>query len=138
MEGQETGLTIDISLIYNQLIRMIREAESIRKEWISYMKCFCEESEEYDSMDYQYPILIDWSTEEIVDVIAFFECIEKAYEKGINRSGLMDAYRRFKEIVPSKAEEKKICNEFEEVSGYSSYRVVKKAKDSEDVLTIKM
>ncbi|MCM3652799.1 UPF0223 family protein [Metabacillus litoralis] len=89
-------------------------------------------------MDYQYPILIDWSTEETVDVIAFFECIEKAYEKGINRSRLMDAYRRFKEIVPSKAEEKKICNEFEEVSGYSSYRVVKKAKDSEDVLTIKM
>ena len=117
---------------------MIREAKSIRKEWIEYMECFCEESEEYDSMDYQYPILIDWSTEETVDVIAFFECIEKAYEKGIDRSELMDAYRRFKEIVPSKAEEKKICNEFEEVSGYSSYRVVKKAKDSEDVLTIKM
>lgn len=83
-------------------------------------------------MDYQYPISLDWNTEEIVDVIHFFECVEKAYEKGIERKQLMDAYRRFKEIVPSKAEEKTICQEFEEVSGYSSYRVVKSAKDSSE------
>jgi len=83
-------------------------------------------------MDYQYPISLDWSTEEIVDVIKFFECIEKAYEKGIERSFLMAAYRRFKEIVPSKSEEKTICNEFEEVSGYSAYKVVKIAKNSEE------
>lgn len=88
-------------------------------------------------MDYQYPISLDWSTDEIVDVIKFFECIEKAYEKGIERSVLMAAYRRFKEIVPSKAEEKTICNEFEEVSGYMAYKVVKKAKDS-DEFSIKM
>jgi uncharacterized protein YktA (UPF0223 family) len=89
-------------------------------------------------MDYQYPISLDWSTDETVSVITFFECIEKAYEKGIDRSRLMTAYRRFKEIIPSKAEEKKICNEFEEVSGYSSYRVLKKAKDSEEIQLIKM
>ncbi|MBU7591962.1 UPF0223 family protein [Metabacillus halosaccharovorans] len=83
-------------------------------------------------MDYQYPISLDWSTEEIVDVIKFFECIEKAYEKGIERNELLTVYRRFKEIVPSKAEEKTICNEFEEVSGYSSYRIIKKAKDSNE------
>ncbi len=83
-------------------------------------------------MDYQYPISLDWSTEEIVDVIKFFECIEKAFEQGIDRTDMVNAYRRFKEIVPSKAEEKTICNEFEEVSGYSSYKVVKKAKDSHE------
>ncbi|MCV9887505.1 UPF0223 family protein [Metabacillus halosaccharovorans] len=83
-------------------------------------------------MDYQYPISLDWSTEEIVDVIKFFECIEKVYEKGIERNELLTVYRRFKEIVPSKAEEKTICNEFEEVSGYSSYKVIKKAKDSKE------
>ena len=27
--------------------------------------------------------LLDWSTEEIVDVVQFFEAIEKAYENGI-------------------------------------------------------
>ncbi|GIN91515.1 UPF0223 protein YktA [Siminovitchia terrae] len=79
-------------------------------------------------MDYQYPISQHWSTEEIVDVIRFFQSIEKAYEKGIERSVLMQAYRRFKEIVPGKADEKNICNEFEEVSGYSAYKVVQKMK----------
>ncbi|MBM7654128.1 UPF0223 family protein [Neobacillus cucumis] len=81
-------------------------------------------------MEYQYPIDYSWSTEEIVDVIKFFEAIEKAYEKGIERDEVMNAYRRFKEIVPSKAEEKTLCGEFEEQSGYSSYRTIKKAKDS--------
>jgi uncharacterized protein YktA (UPF0223 family) len=81
-------------------------------------------------MEYQYPIDYNWSTEEIVDVIKFFEAIEKAYEKGIERDEVMNIYRRFKEIVPSIAEEKKICGEFEEVSGYSSYRTIKKAKEA--------
>jgi len=79
-------------------------------------------------MEYQYPIDIDWSTEEIVDVIAFFEAVEQAYEKGIERDLFMARYRRFKEIVPSIAGEKTICKEFEEESGYSSYQVIKAAK----------
>ena len=81
-------------------------------------------------MEYQYPIDYNWSTEEIVDVIKFFEAIEKAYEKGIARDEVMSIYRRFKEIVPSIAEEKKVCGEFEEISGYSSYRTIKKAKEA--------
>lgn len=81
-------------------------------------------------MEYQYPIDYQWSTDEIVDVIKFYEAIEKAYEKGIDRDELMNSYRRFKEIVPSKAEEKTICGEFEEISGYSSYRTIKKAKEA--------
>jgi uncharacterized protein YktA (UPF0223 family) len=99
---------------------------------------YLNERMENSRMDYQYPISLDWSTEETVDVIKFFESIEKAYEKGIERTELLSAYRRFKEIVPSKAEEKTICNEFEEVSGYSSYRVIKKAKDIEEKQTVKM
>ncbi|MEH7093238.1 UPF0223 family protein [Neobacillus vireti] len=81
-------------------------------------------------MEYQYPIDYSWSTEEIVDVIKFFESIERAYEKGIERDEVMMAYRRFKEIVPSKAQEKTLCGEFEEISGYSSYRTIKKAKEA--------
>ncbi|BCB03198.1 UPF0223 family protein [Bacillus sp. KH172YL63] len=80
-------------------------------------------------MEYQYPFDIDWSTEEVIDVIAFFEAVERAYEKSISRDDLMNRYKRFKEIVPGKAQEKTICNEFEESSGYSAYRVVKKMKD---------
>jgi uncharacterized protein YktA (UPF0223 family) len=81
-------------------------------------------------MEYQYPIDYHWTTDEIVDVIKFYEAIEKAYEKGIDRDELMNIYRRFKEIVPSKAQEKTICGEFEDISGYSSYRTIKKAKDA--------
>lgn len=89
-------------------------------------------------MDYQYPMQPDWSTTEIIDVIAFFQSIEKAYESGISREALMNAYRRFKEIVPSKAEEKNLCDDFEEMSGYSSYRAIKKGKESSDSDKIKM
>lgn len=89
-------------------------------------------------MDYQYPISYEWSTEEVVDVIRFFESVEKAYEKGIAKEQLMSAYKRFKEIVPSKSEEKQVCGEFEEMSGYSAYRVVQKAKASTDQTTVKM
>lgn len=89
-------------------------------------------------MEYQYPLAYDWSTEEIVDAIRFYEAVEQAYERGIKREALMGAYRRFKEIVPSKAEEKKLCGEFEEISAYSCYRVMQRAKDMEDAAVVKM
>ncbi|WP_018662954.1 UPF0223 family protein [Heyndrickxia acidiproducens] len=88
-------------------------------------------------MEYQYPISMDWSTEEIVDVIRFYEAVEKAYEKGVQRELLMDRYRRFKEIVPGKADERNYCSQFEEVSGYSPYRTVKKMKEEKNAV-IKM
>lgn len=89
-------------------------------------------------MEYQYPIDHDWSTEEIIDVIHFFETIEQAYEKGADRDKLLSGYNRFKEIVPSKAQEKTLCGEFEEVSGYSSYRVIKKAREANSGTIIRM
>ncbi|WP_409294512.1 UPF0223 family protein [Peribacillus sp. SCS-26] len=89
-------------------------------------------------MEYQYPIDYSWTTEETVDVIRFFECVEQAYEKGIQKERIMDQYRRFKQIVPGKADEKKLTGEFEEMSGYSSYRTIQKAKDAEPGTAIKM
>lgn len=81
-------------------------------------------------MEYQYPIDHTWTTDEIVDVIKFYESIEHAYEKGIDRDVILNVYRRFKEIVPSKSEEKTLCGEFEDISGYSSYRTIQKAKEA--------
>jgi uncharacterized protein YktA (UPF0223 family) len=89
-------------------------------------------------MEYQYPIDYTWSTDEIVDSIHFFECIEKAYENGIDRDVLLLAYRRFKEIVPGKAQEKTLFNEFEEVSGYASYQAVKAIKETSSGAKIKI
>ncbi|KAB7707920.1 hypothetical protein F9802_04180 [Bacillus aerolatus] len=89
-------------------------------------------------MEYSYPFSTGWSTEEVIDVVKFFEAIEMAYEKGIQKEELMNAYRRFKEIVPSKSEEKQLCNEFEEASKYSSYHAIQKMKAASPGEKIKM
>ncbi|MCZ8532926.1 UPF0223 family protein [Psychrobacillus psychrodurans] len=88
-------------------------------------------------MEYTYPFSLDWSTEEIVDVVQFFEAIEKAYENGIKREELMKRYRRFKEIVPSIAEEKTYFREFEKESGYVSFPIIKMVKEQSDGTIIK-
>lgn len=88
-------------------------------------------------MDYSYPLRGDWSTEEIITVTAFYMSVEKAYENGVKREEIMNTYREFKAVVPSKAEEKTLFKEFEEVSGYSSYHIVKAAREQEDGELIK-
>ncbi|WP_416145006.1 UPF0223 family protein [Planococcus koreensis] len=90
-------------------------------------------------MDYSYPFSIDWSTDEIIDVVAFFEGVEMAYEKGIKRQDLLARYRRFKEIVPSIAEEKTYFREFEEESGYASFPAIKdmKTKSDDEIIKVK-
>jgi len=89
-------------------------------------------------MEYQYPLDQAWSTEEIIDVIDYFQKIEKAYENGVERDEFLAAYRRFKEIVPGKAQERKICDEFEEVSGFSSYLTLKVVKEKKSGEKVKM
>lgn len=83
-------------------------------------------------MEYSYPLSTDWTTQEMVDVVHFFEAVEATYEKGIKREEFMKRYKRFKEIVPSQAEEKTICREFEAVSTYVPYKAVKLAKELAD------
>lgn len=83
-------------------------------------------------MEYQYPLDLDWSNEEMVDVIKFFNQIENYYEKTIIGAELMEQYKKFKQIVPGKAEEKQIFKEFEEKSGYNSYKVIQEVKKHPD------
>ncbi|MCM3742701.1 UPF0223 family protein [Sporosarcina luteola] len=83
-------------------------------------------------MDYNYPLSHHWTTEEIIDVVEFFQAVEKAYETQIARGEFMDAYKAFKKVVPSMAEEKTIFKEFEEASGFNSYRIVKMAKEGRE------
>lgn len=89
-------------------------------------------------MDFSYPISYDWSTDEIVDAIALYEAVELTYSKGMERDRLLSLYRRFKEIVPGKAQERNLANEYEELSGYSVYRTIKKAKDMQPGEQVKM
>ena len=88
-------------------------------------------------MEYSYPLRTDWKTEEIISVIAFYEIIEKAFEDGAKQEEIINAYREFKKVVPSKAEEKTLLKEFEEASGYSSYRIVTSAENAASGETIK-
>lgn len=83
-------------------------------------------------MEYNYPLRVDWSTEEIIEVTSFYTLIEKAYEESVKREEVIRAYRNFKKIVPSKAEEKTLFKEFEEASGYASYPIVREAQKAQD------
>lgn len=49
-------------------------------------------------------------------------------KKKVDAKQLLDSYKTYKTIVKSKAQEKQIDRDFQKVSGYSIYQVVKKAK----------
>ena len=83
------------------------------------------------SNNYQYPIDLDWTNEEITIVIKMWNGLEQAYESSINREELLNRYKAFKQVVPSKMAEKQLGNQFEKVSGYQLYGTIKKARNSE-------
>lgn len=83
------------------------------------------------SDNYNYPLDINWSTDEITSVLHFLNQVEKAYESKVDANQLLESYRVFKKIVTSKSQEKQIDREFEKSSGYSTYRAVQKAKEVE-------
>ena len=67
-------------------------------------------------MDYNYPLDYTWSTEDIIDVMSLYNAVEKAYEEGISKTDFLNAYRKFKNVVGTKSEEKQIDKEFQDVS----------------------
>lgn len=81
--------------------------------------------------EYQYPLDLDWSTDEMVAVTNMWTVVEKAYESGIEAAVFLSVYKQFKEVVKSIGEEKRLGNEFQRVSGYSLYRSVQQAKKQE-------
>lgn len=83
------------------------------------------------SMEYNYPLDYSWSTEEIIAVVTLYNAVEQAYEAGIHKEEFMKAYKGFKQVVDSKSEEKSLDKEFEKISGYSIYRIVKLAQDTD-------
>lgn len=83
-------------------------------------------------MNYFYPIEENWTTEEIIKVLHFFESVEKAYESQIKREDLLQAYRGFKHVVPSKSEEKRLFRQFKQASNYESYYPVQRARNSQE------
>lgn len=78
---------------------------------------------------YDYPLSPFWDTQDIIDVMALYNAVEKAYEEGISKDDFMKCYRRYIKVVDSKSEQKQIDAAFEKVSHYSIYQVFQKAKD---------
>lgn len=77
---------------------------------------------------YEYPLDYHWTHQEMTVVIKLWNAVEDAYEKGVEKTTFLEAYRAFKNIVPSKSEEKQLSRLFEERSGYSLYHVWKEAQ----------
>lgn len=82
-------------------------------------------------MGYHYPIDMNWSKDEVIDVVGFLATVEKAYESKVTRDEILNAYRKFKRIIPAKSEEKQILTRFQKESGYSGYHTIKAARESE-------
>ncbi|MFW3362716.1 UPF0223 family protein [Aerococcus viridans] len=83
------------------------------------------------SNNYQYPIDLDWTSEEMAIVVKMWNGLEQAYESSISREELLSRYKAFKQVVPSKMEEKQLGNSFEKISGYQLYGTIKKARNLE-------
>lgn len=88
------------------------------------------------SKEYSYPLELDWTTQEMIAVVEFYQMIEAVYEKGVDREQFMVKYRAFKEVVRSIAGEKTAFREFEEVSGYAAFPAVKAAKEGASIIRI--
>ena len=78
---------------------------------------------------YDYPLSPFWDTQDIIDVMALYNAVEKAYEEGISKDDFMKCYRQYIKVVDSKSEQKQIDAAFEKVSHYSIYQVFQKAND---------
>ncbi|GAK07372.1 UPF0223 family protein [Geomicrobium sp. JCM 19038] len=84
------------------------------------------------------PLSPDWSQEEIVAVANFFSVIEQVYDQGKQASEVLAAYKQFKSVVPSKSEEKKTFQEYDEQADTSTYSVIQKAKAVEPDEKVKL
>ncbi len=81
--------------------------------------------------NYDYPIELDWSHEEMAKVIGCWSVVEACYEGGIAKESFKKAYDAFKEVVPSIGQEKRLGQEFQKLSGYSLYACVQAYKKSD-------
>lgn len=86
----------------------------------------------------QLPVSMDWSKEEVIEVIHFFEAIDKAHTKGIKRSVLLNHYQQYKKVVPLKSEEKQHFKDYQEQTGQSPYHIIKFARENDDVKVVKI
>ena len=67
--------------------------------------------------EYQYPLDLDWTTDEMVIVMKMWEDLERANEKGINNEAFLKTYQQFKTVVKSIGEEKRLGRDLKNLTG---------------------
>ena len=85
--------------------------------------------------NYSYPLDLSWSAAEMTTVLSFFNQVEAYYESKVEVNQFLESYRAFKEVVPSKMQEKQLGRDFEKVSSYSLYQAVKGVQASASKFT---
>lgn len=81
--------------------------------------------------NFEYPLLPEWTTAEIIEMSAFYEAVEKLYTTGIKRADFLERYQKFCEIEPAKMTQKQLDKAFEKASGMSIYQAVKYAQQNQ-------
>ncbi|WP_290034183.1 UPF0223 family protein [Ligilactobacillus cholophilus] len=80
--------------------------------------------------NYSYPLMDEWSKDEIIKMVEFYAMVEKANTIGVNRECFLKMVEEFKKIEPSIAAQKQIDHRYKEVSGFSIYKTIKSAQES--------
>lgn len=80
--------------------------------------------------NYEYPLMPEWSKNEIITMVEFYAQVEDAYTIGVEKEKFMKMVQRFKKIEPSIAAQKQLDRKFKELSGYSIYQAIKIVNNS--------
>lgn len=80
------------------------------------------------SENYTLPIDSNWTIDDIVTVSAFVDKVLQVYENGVLKVTLLAHYDKFRQVIPSKSEQKQFDRNFEQQTGFSIYRTIKLAQ----------
>ncbi|ACA82915.1 UPF0223 family protein [Leuconostoc citreum] len=80
------------------------------------------------SENYTLPIDSNWTIDDIVTVSAFVDKVLQVYENGVLKVTLLAQYDKFRQVIPSKSEQKQFDRNFEQQTGFSIYRTIKLAQ----------
>lgn len=80
------------------------------------------------SENYTLPIDSNWTIDNIVTVSTFVDKVLQVYENGVLKVTLLAQYDKFRQVIPSKSEQKQFDRNFEQQTGFSIYRTIKLAQ----------
>ncbi|KRN34341.1 UPF0223 family protein [Liquorilactobacillus mali] len=81
--------------------------------------------------NFAYPLLPEWSTDEIVVATDFYQAVEQLYADKIEREEFLRKYHAYQKVVPMKMDQKKIDREFFDETGMSIYQAAKFVRNSD-------